>query len=341
MLTSGLQLWLQPIVLGLLLLAASTRLLLLAPIVALEPVGLGTAVQRSWTLSRGAFGRIFIAMLICSCIGGVLIALPMLASELVLGDAASEESSAIVRSLGPLGSRLAEVFIFPIPVIALTLLYYGQRFRHEGYDLDMLLQRETAAAVQAMIKPLATGEGLSDPQSLPILNAALECDPLHPQARYFRSWVRHETGDQQGALEDIALVVQRYSHDPHTLLLRAAIYWTLGDVAAAGRDVMQINRMRPEMVRELEQSATDAFTRGNLALSLTYLNRMLLLAPTSAWAHYNRACVLARQHAGDEALASLRTAISYDPQWRTQAVDDADLTSLRDDPRFGALLSAK
>jgi Flp pilus assembly protein TadD len=251
-----------------------------------------------------------------------------------------EDQATIVRELGPLGARLAEVFTFPIPVIVLTLLYYGQRFRHEAYDIDMQLQSEAAAAVQTLIAPLATGAGMSDPQSLPILDAALAQDPLHAQARYFRSWVRHEIGDQAGALEDITLVAQRYPNDPHTLLLRAAIYWTLGNTAAAGRDVMQINRVRPEMVAELEHFATNARSGGNFALSVTYLNRMLLLAPTSAWAHYNRACVLARQHTCDEALKSLRTAIHYDPQWRTQAADDADLAVLHDDPRFVALLRA-
>jgi hypothetical protein len=149
-LTSGLQLWLQPVLISMILLAASTCLLLLAPIVALEPIGLGAAFRRSWALSRGAFGRIFTAMLICSCIGGVLIALPMLASALMFGDTGIEEQTTVARELGPLGARLAEVFIFPIPVIVLTLLYYGQRFRHEGYDLDMHLQREAAATVQRL-----------------------------------------------------------------------------------------------------------------------------------------------------------------------------------------------
>jgi adenylate cyclase len=88
----------------------------------------------------------------------------------------------------------------------------------------------------------------------------------------------------------------------------------------ADRDVLaQLEAGRPEEAKRLVTEALDR-----------YEDRSVLL--------YNLACAEALLGETDGALEHLREAIAGEPKAAEWAREDADLASLRDDPRFAELL---
>jgi tetratricopeptide (TPR) repeat protein len=68
------------------------------------------------------------------------------------------------------------------------------------------------------------------------------------------------------------------------------------------------------------------------------LTRSIELKPDYGHPWYCRACSFALQGRTDEALAAAARALELDPSWRAGMRGESDLISLRDDPRFVALM---
>jgi len=66
--------------------------------------------------------------------------------------------------------------------------------------------------------------------------------------------------------------------------------------------------------------------------------RLVVLLPEEPTVHYNLACSLARVAAPDEAFAALDHCVELGYNDMAFLLDDEDLESLREDPRFGALV---
>jgi Membrane domain of glycerophosphoryl diester phosphodiesterase len=102
------------------------------PVVLLEGKGASAALDRSWQLARGARWKIFGTWVIVAVI---VIVASVAASLLALP----------ARGLGLPGleqviSMLANVVVYPFIGIIVTLLYYDQRIRKEGFDIDVMSQ---------------------------------------------------------------------------------------------------------------------------------------------------------------------------------------------------------
>jgi hypothetical protein len=338
-LSALLRTWAPSLVYLIIGLALSARLLLAAPAVELEGVGPLAALRRSWVLSRGAFWRIFLALLVCAVIAGVLIALPRIVADAVLLGSASVDSFQPGTTLGEVGAELMEALAFPLFVAVPTLLYYGQRIRHEGYDIELQLSASREAEIKRLIM---IAEGDARPEAVEMLariDVALQLAPDHIQANYLRAMVRHKNGDPHGALADIERVARQLPKDPATLSLRGAIRLSLGDNAGAASDFALTQMVRPGFVDELHQIGARYYAEGKLEWALSVLDRLLLIQPEDAHGHYNRACILACQGEQVAALDSLAQAIRLDPRWRTQAPEDPDLTVLHAQPRFHELIA--
>ena len=74
--------------------------------------------------------------------------------------------------------------------------------------------------------------------------------------------------------------------------------------------------------------------------ALAEINRAIKARPEEKELLYHRACMLARAGRKEEAIADLTTALKAVPTLVKQAATDTDLVSLRDDPRFRALVPA-
>jgi hypothetical protein len=102
--------------------------------IVLEKLGGLDGIRRSWRLSTGAGWRILGIVLLLGLIQGIagqVIVLPL--------DAAIAAANPATQLLiSQIGSAVTGVFIAPITLVTLTLLYYDLRIRREGFDIEML-----------------------------------------------------------------------------------------------------------------------------------------------------------------------------------------------------------
>lgn len=117
----------------------SVRFLLTAPAYVLEGQGLGRAVRRGWTLSRGSFWRLLgiyvLSNIITNTVAQLILVPATLVSELLF-------PGGYLTSLGGLViTTLAQVVAFTITTAFLSsviaLLYIDVRIRREGLDVEL------------------------------------------------------------------------------------------------------------------------------------------------------------------------------------------------------------
>jgi hypothetical protein len=110
-----------------------TGLLLSTVVAVLEaPPSATAAMGRSWDLTRGFRGKVFLTMFVAF----LLLLVPGIAlggAGALLGDPEGATSLVILV----LESTL-QVFIYPFVYVVLTVLYYDLRVRKEGLDLELL-----------------------------------------------------------------------------------------------------------------------------------------------------------------------------------------------------------
>lgn len=107
------------------------------------------SLKRSWHLSSGTRGRIFVLYLLMFALALVivmmsyfvavlLVALASLAGQSATVMVVMAAIAAVVYLIGVFGSQIA---LLPLPWIALTLFYFDQRIRKEGYDIEWMMQQ--------------------------------------------------------------------------------------------------------------------------------------------------------------------------------------------------------
>jgi hypothetical protein len=128
-----------PMVAGLMLTGFALLLLPLAvfaglavstPALVIEDIGAGTALQRSWSLTR-RFRLRAIGLLLLTAI---LIGIPFMGVTFLVTMFASEAAMLLAQAL----SILVLLMLTPLIYCVLTLLYYDLRVRKEGFDLQVL-----------------------------------------------------------------------------------------------------------------------------------------------------------------------------------------------------------
>ena len=89
-----------------------------------------------------------------------------------------------------------------------------------------------------------------------------------------------------------------------------------------------------------EHSAVAAaeYRRGDFAAAVTLLRKADSEHPDVVGVVYNLACCEALSGRCEEALEHLRRAVELEPRMAAHARSDADLDSIRDDPRFAAVV---
>lgn len=144
---------------------ASWRLLrwaLSIPASVMEDLTVHRALKRSSKLTQGSAGRIFVMLLLVGAIM-TIIQYAFLVPTIILLVKSKGAITLTTQVISSLGSSFSGAFVLPIYSIALTLFYYDQRIRKEGYDVEWLLE-------QAMMTPgvtPATLPGALTPQTEP------------------------------------------------------------------------------------------------------------------------------------------------------------------------------
>jgi hypothetical protein len=131
------------------------RVSLAIPASVIEGLGPNAAVRRSIDLLPERKVRIFLLWLLVVCMGFVL---GIVISPLAFLAVSAQGMERYVLQISSLaGSFLSRLLIGPVGAIGLCLFYFDERVRHEGFDIEFLMQRAggppTNPAVEGSTSP--------------------------------------------------------------------------------------------------------------------------------------------------------------------------------------------
>jgi hypothetical protein len=125
------------------------RLWLATQIVVIENTGGLKAVGRSWGLTRGYGGKIFLVLLVIGIIGMVA----DWGAGLVTGPMVGRDNLQSALVIQGLVGAIVGILIAPITAGALVMLYFDLRIRKEAFDLEMLAEQMGAEPSESAYQP--------------------------------------------------------------------------------------------------------------------------------------------------------------------------------------------
>jgi tetratricopeptide (TPR) repeat protein len=155
---------------------------------------------------------------------------------------------------------------------------------------------------------------------------------------FYEALAVYETGvralqrhDFEAAADSLRGVIQRYPGE-RELVERARLYLQVCERETARRP------SGPQTPSESVYAATVALNAGDVEGALSHLNRALERAPESDHAHYIMAVALVDKGDPSRALVHLRQAVTLNPDNRSVALQDPDLSALHDLDAFRQVL---
>jgi tetratricopeptide (TPR) repeat protein len=146
-----------------------------------------------------------------------------------------------------------------------------------------------------------------------------------------RALQRHDFAAGAGNFRD---VIQRYPGE-RELVERARLY-----LQVCERETARQPSRPPQTTAESVYAATVALNAGDAAAAIDHLSKALERAPDSDDAHYIMSVALLERGDIDRALNHLRQAIALNPDNRSTALQDPDLSALRDLDAFREVLGS-
>lgn len=174
---------------------------------------------------------------------------------------------------------------------------------------------------------------------------ALALNPRLYEAYYYYGRARFHEGDLDKAAELFAMAAKVNPAEFQARLLRVQILRGLGRVNEATEEtkaalaiVEQHLKLNPDDARALHLGAGSLVLIGDTARAQQWLDRALEIDPTDSVVLYNVACNYATLGQDDKALGYLEQAVEHGTVSATWMRNDEDLASIRNDPRFEALV---
>ncbi len=149
----------------------SSALFVAIPVKSLEGLTVGKALRRSWTLSIGSRWKMILvrsALVLTGWIANLsLSALLLLLLRWIvwISGVWLPYYRNVYTSIGFFSAFTISVLFGPIFPIALTLIYYDQRIRHEGYDIERMMDAaglnapRTPPSEEVSVSPAAVEDG--------------------------------------------------------------------------------------------------------------------------------------------------------------------------------------
>jgi hypothetical protein len=119
------------------------------PVAVLEDTGLGDSLSRSAELTKGGRGRVFVVYLLFFVLIWVFSTALQLPVFVAVGLAARAHPHMGLplwaQIASPVGTFISQCLAGPLMTIGLALLYYDQKVRKEGFDLQHMMETLDAA----------------------------------------------------------------------------------------------------------------------------------------------------------------------------------------------------
>ena len=112
------------------------------PVTVLEGGGMSASTTRSKELTRGSRGRIFVIyflVVVLAIVVAWLFQIPLGIVAVLLGRGNPQGAIALITAVSAVGNFISTSLVGPLATIALTLVYYDQRVRKEGFDLQLMM----------------------------------------------------------------------------------------------------------------------------------------------------------------------------------------------------------
>ena len=175
---------------------------------------------------------------------------------------------------------------------------------------------------------------------------ALELDPKSYESNFSAGRFAFRANEHERAAELFKRALELQPEDSQSALLLALTLRSLGridDAAEYGRlglkRAEEQSRLHPESSRASQLGAVVLAALGEKDQAREWMERALAIDPDDPVAQYNAACMWSQLDDPDRALDSLeRWATIVAPETREWMKHDPDLHSLRDHPRYSALL---
>jgi len=129
---------------------------LVVPVTVLEGGGLRTSMRRSKNLTQGSRGRIFLVYLLIALLTWVISILFQFPFFVTAGIRVFRHPATVgpfARVLQAAGAFFSASLLGPLLTIAFTLIYYDQRVRKEGFDLQLMMSALEGGAPNAAVAP--------------------------------------------------------------------------------------------------------------------------------------------------------------------------------------------
>ncbi len=129
------------------------------------------SLQRSWKLSQGTRGRIFVMFLLVLVLTMVMSMIAYIPFLIIVGVAAASGNGpqsattalVVAEILQFVANVLLQIVITPISWIALTIFYYDQRVRKEGFDIEWMMEQAGLTQLTPPAAPAAESGVISGP----------------------------------------------------------------------------------------------------------------------------------------------------------------------------------
>ncbi len=175
---------------------------------------------------------------------------------------------------------------------------------------------------------------------------AIRLNPRLFEAYYFYARACYQQGKLAEAAELYEQACRVNPDDYQAPTLLSTVYYGLGREAKAEearRRALQLAEkhveLHPDDPRALYLGAVTLARIGDRQRSLDWIRRALAIDPEESSILYNVACAYALLGRTEEALACLEKVLTHGAWYKNWAKNDSDLDSLRNHPRFQALLT--
>jgi hypothetical protein len=136
----------------------SLRYSLAIPASVVENMKARLAIRRSVELAKGSWGRIFLLALLIGVIKFVLVVVTQVFVFVAAFKHPGQPLGPAVQALSQVIGFFTNTFLGPIWAAGITLFYYDQRVRKEGYDIEWMMQAAGLAAPATQQDPGAAHE---------------------------------------------------------------------------------------------------------------------------------------------------------------------------------------